>query len=361
MFKGFQFDLPSYTVITPQTGESYDVRSLTVAEVSKLKASLVTPSKAHNLVNDILWQCLNSKPDDIKDMTTFKKRITTLDREALLYGLYHTTFGDGRDFHVSCSACGNEQMLKLKLDKLFSMNAYPGSSSIKQTYKIAKAADEETYDSEIEELINDEESPLRESHVVEIPEGMPKELAIQEGLIPDDKAPYVDDDIGVGMKPNTEQPVTASETTKSPEENKVNNNPDDILIKKLIIDLPISKVRTILRQPTIYHEEQLLRELAFASKKQGDLVNETLIIDRFEQYKEGDKVPFQIVDKREDILWGYQSLPPRDKTTIFEEYQKNFGQYGIELKSDYECSKCGNENDLEINIAIQFFRMVGIS
>jgi len=361
-FRGFQFDLPSYTVITPQTGETFNVRSLTVLEVNKLKTSLVTPSKAHALVNDMLWTCLQNKPDHMKNSEGFKKAVSTLDREALLYGLYHVTFGDDREFHVVCTSCGNEQLIQIQLSRVFKMNAYPGSEGVKASYKVARAVDEADPDPEIEEAIAAEKQATSESAVTigedVAPEGMPIELAALEGLQPHEDG---DDNDGIILTELAEESSNVKMGPGEPVKVEVGKS-KSILDKQIRIDLPISKIVAIIRQPSIYDEEQLLTELAFASKKQGDLVNETMIIERFEQFEESDPhKPSVVVSRRDDILWGYQSLPPRDKIKIFDKYTEEFGKYCIELTSNFECNKCGFDNDLDVNIAVQFFRMVGIS
>lgn len=352
VFKGFNIVLPEYTVITPQTGETFSVRSLTVAEVNQLRTSLITPSKAHSLLNNILWNCIVGKPNHIKTEDDFKRMTTTVDREALLYGLYTTTFGEDRDFHVVCSSCGKDQMIKIVLSRIFSMNAYPHSKNIIETYKVAKALGEADADPEIEESIRKQEA-IRES-AVKIDDTSKEPSAINK----EDE----DDGISIGTKTNRVEGPKQPNTPREIAEARVEKPKDDsVLTKRLVLELPISKIVAIIRQPTIYDEESLLSELAFATKKQGDMVNETMVIERFEQYEEGNKVPSVVVTKRDDILYGYQSLPPRDKIKIFEEYRDKLGQYCIELKTNFECQSCGTDNDLEVNIAVQFFRLVGIS
>ena len=122
------------------------------------------------------------------------------------------------------------------------------------------------------------------------------------------------------------------------------------------LELPISKVIAVLRQPTISDEESIMKSIAFAQKKQADLINETLVIKEFQHQAPGQRQP-QVINNREDILWGYQSLAPRDKLKIFEEFQKEFGKYGIDLKAHYTCGNCETDNDLDIDIVVQFFRM----
>ena len=365
IFRGFSFALPVYSVVLPQSGDTYDVRSMTVAEVNKLKTSLITPSKATATVDDMLWECLSSKPAHVTDKKKFKKSITTLDREALLYALYETTFGDDRDFSVGCGSCGHEQLVKITLSKIFSMNIYPGASSLKKSYEVAKILGEADIDPEIEKSMEKDRitQNVAISDYVETEEDRAKKLIMGIDINKED------DDDGMtmmGLPKSTPTEVkfvdeNKSQSTDLDSPDGTVQNADYIITKRVVLELPISKIVCVLRQPTIADEEELLAELSFATKKQGDLVNETLIIEKFEQYKIGDKVPSMVVSRREDILMGYQSLPPRDKTKIFEVYKENFGQYGIELKTHYECAKCGFDNDLEINIASQFFRLVGIN
>ncbi len=390
MFKGFNFKLPSYTVITPQTGQTFEVRSMTVAEVNEMKTSLVTPNRAHVLVNDVLFKCLQTKPDEITDPMTFKKNVTTQDRESLLYGLYHVTFGENREFQVVCSNCGAEQLLKVQLSKAFSMNAYPKSDAVKKSYAIAKACDDADPDPEIEQAIAESAISVEDT-TMDIPKGInpvvPPELQKTQNVGPIGQEDG-DDGIGLGRQPapkSAKPPVTTNRPGHKPppgvplmdedarqqaraqalqppaQTQHVDAEVQSILTERKSVELPISKVVCIIRQPTVFDEEKVLKDLSFLSKKHGDLVNETLIIERFEQYREGDKSPTTLVMEREDIFVGYQSLPPQDKVKILEEYQEIFGQYGIEVKTTYDCNKCGFENDLDINVAAQFFRMVSLS
>ena len=55
MFQGFNIAYPEYEVITPQTKRSYHVRSLSVQEEEKLKASLLTPSKERLTISLYNW------------------------------------------------------------------------------------------------------------------------------------------------------------------------------------------------------------------------------------------------------------------------------------------------------------------
>ena len=338
VFKGFQFDYPHYDVVLPQTGYFYDVRSLNVMETDKLKGSLTVPSKAPGHINKILWKSLVSKPEEIKTFEDFKKNTTIRDREALMYALYYSTFGDEREFNATCNKCRHSQLLKLKLSKLFSMVAYPISAAMKNTYKIAKAVDNEVYDLEIEKALN---KPTYKKQ----PVGMPKDIADLEFADDDD------DGIILGEKPNIIKEEIEPVIPESDDE-------DSILTKRIDLELPISKVHAIIKQPTLWDEERVMDAVPFAQKKQTDLLNETMVIEQFEQYKLGAKVPNLIINNREDILYGYQSLPSLDKIEIFKKFQDTFGQYGIELKTKYSCSECGEPQELEVDIVVQFFRLL---
>jgi len=349
--KRLTYEYPHYSVICPQTGCTFDVRTLNVQEVNQLKGSMMVQTKTPSLINKIIWGAIESKPDDITDLETFKKMITLRDREAILYGIYCSTFGDEEEFKVMCRKCENEENVKVSMEKLFSMNAYPGSESIKNSYKVARISGDADYDPEIEKAIADTKPP----------QGMPKEIAKFDYKI---DAPDDDDGIIIGEKSvdyvedePIQPPVKIEELIKKASTPKYTS----ILDKRLDIILPISKVHAILKQPTLLDEENSLKSIAFAQKKQTDLMNEIMVVERFEQYNVGDKVPSVVISEKEDILFEYEKLPPRDKTEIFKKFYDEFGQYGIDLKTKYACSKCGELNELEVDIVVQFFRLVARS
>ena len=125
MFKGFKTKFPEYEVITPHTKQSFTIRSLTVQEEENLKGSLITPSKVHEHLNKCIYDSIVKKPDDIKDYETFLKRTTIKDRDALLYGLYHITYEDIRNYDITCSACKKEYPITVKASETFNYNEYP--------------------------------------------------------------------------------------------------------------------------------------------------------------------------------------------------------------------------------------------
>ena len=127
------------------------------------------------------------------------------------------------------------------------------------------------------------------------------------------------------------------------------------------VKLPISGIIAILRQPTINDEFQILNDVPFLQKKQTEIINETMIIKRFEEHDPDQKRPAYKIENREDILKGYRSLPNLDKKEIYDRFKEYFADYGIEIKTNWDCLDCGAENDMEINIVSQFFRMVSVS
>jgi hypothetical protein len=130
MFQGFDVKYPEYEVVTPQTNLSYHVRSLNVQEEERLKASFLTPTKANDHLNKCIFDSFVKKPAEIKDYDTWLKRTTLKDRDALLYGLYHITYEDIRNYDVNCGSCGKSYAITVKASETFNMNPYPESDII---------------------------------------------------------------------------------------------------------------------------------------------------------------------------------------------------------------------------------------
>ncbi len=125
MFQGFNIALPEYEVITPQTNLSYTVRSMTVQEEERLKGSLLTANKITEHLNKCLFDCLVKKPQDITTYDSWMKATTLKDRDALLYGLYHITYEEIRNYDISCGSCGKNYSVTVKASDTFNYNSYP--------------------------------------------------------------------------------------------------------------------------------------------------------------------------------------------------------------------------------------------
>lgn len=256
-FKGFQVTYPEYEVITPQTKLSFKLRSLSVAEEERLKGSLVTPLKIAEHLNQCLFETITNKPEGFDTLDKFQRGLTLKDRDALLYGLYHVTYEEIRNYQVTCKQCGKEYPVTVKASETFNFNPYPGENIVKN---------------------------------------------------------------------------------------------------KIGVELPVTKgVFAYIKQPTLFDEIETLKELGSRPGSTIDTITETLIIDRFEQ---------DIVDKKEtlkyktkeDILDAFLTLPARDKRAIFSSYEREFGQYGIDLKMKSVCSSCGHGDVYDIELVESFFR-----
>ncbi len=258
MFKGFNYKLPEYEVITPHTHDSFTLRTLTVQEEERLKGSMMTASKITDHLNKCIYECIVSKPEHITDFNSFLKNITVKDRDCLLYGLYHITYDEIRDYSIRCSRCEKKYDVTIKASDTFNYNPFPEN---------------------------------------------------------------------------------------------------DILIRKLTIPLKLATgVSVIVRQPTLEDEQKAIKSLA-SPEFTLETVFETLIITKFIQ-ENSESSEIIEYDSRDDIIYAYRSLPSKDKRIIFEEYEKNFGQYGIELKMKGTCVHCSNEEIINIDLVENFFRMV---
>ena len=130
MFTGFNLNYPEYEVITPQTKLSFNVRSINVQEEEKLKGSLMTPTKITEHLNKCIFDSIVKKPDSIKDFETFLRTLTLKDRDALLYGLYHITYEEIRNYEIRCGKCRKEYPITIKASDTFSIKPYEEKGSI---------------------------------------------------------------------------------------------------------------------------------------------------------------------------------------------------------------------------------------
>ena len=134
-FTGFDVKYPEYEVITPQTGLSFHLRTLNVQEEEKMKGSLITPIKVTEHLNKCIYDTIVKKPDDIKTFDDFLKIVTIKDREVLLYGLYHVTYEEVRNYDVKCSSCGKEYPVTIQISDTFNFNKYPGKDILSKKIK----------------------------------------------------------------------------------------------------------------------------------------------------------------------------------------------------------------------------------
>lgn len=258
MFKGFEIKYPEYEVHTPQTNMSYNVRSLNVQEEERLKGSLLSAIKINEHLNKCIYEALTKKPEEVQSFDKFLKVTTLKDRDALLYGLYHITYEEIRNYDVTCSSCKKDHPVTVKASSTFNMNTYPTN---------------------------------------------------------------------------------------------------DILSKEIQVDLPISVgVSAYIKQPTLFDEMLALKSMGVVTGINMDILTETLILNRFQHNPEtGDTV---IYSERNDVMDAYMSLPSADKREIYKKYKDEFGQYGIVLKMLSTCVHCGEQEEVDIDLVENFFRMV---
>jgi hypothetical protein len=136
MFIGFNLQYPEYEVITPQTHLSFTVRTLNVQDEERLKGSLMTPQKVTEHLNKCIYETLVKKPDTIKEYKDFLKLITLKDRDTLLYGLYHVTYEDIRNYDVKCKNCKKDFSVTVSAAETFNFNPYPSDDILTKRIKV---------------------------------------------------------------------------------------------------------------------------------------------------------------------------------------------------------------------------------
>jgi len=121
---------PVYTVVTPQSRDTYLIRTMTVADSLKLKGSFVTPEGITKVVAEVLWDCIVEAPSHIKSYDDFITNLTSHDRQALLFGLYHITEGEIISYPIECSGCGKSYEMNFPTAGLAKIKAYEGDQPL---------------------------------------------------------------------------------------------------------------------------------------------------------------------------------------------------------------------------------------
>jgi len=135
-FTGFNLKYPEYEVITPQTHLSFTVRTMNVQDEEKLKGSLMSPTKITEHLNKCLYETIVQKPDSIKEFKDFLKLVTLKDRDSLLYGLYHITYEDIRDYDVRCKNCKKDFSVTVSASDTFNFIPYPNEDILIKRIKV---------------------------------------------------------------------------------------------------------------------------------------------------------------------------------------------------------------------------------
>lgn len=136
MFKGFNIQYPEYEITTPQTNLTYNVRSLNVQEEEKLKGSLLSTANINDHLNKCIYNSLTKKPEHITTYDEFLRGTTLKDRDALLYGLYHITYEEIRNYDIICATCQKTYPITIKASSTFNINFYQGQNILTSKIKV---------------------------------------------------------------------------------------------------------------------------------------------------------------------------------------------------------------------------------
>ena len=137
-FTGFaELKYPEYEIITPQTHLSFTVKTLNVQDEERLKGSLMTPTKITEHLNKCIYESIVKKPDTITEFKKFLQLVTMKDRDSILYGLYHITYEEIRNYDVRCSSCKKEFPVTVKASDTFNFNPYPGDDILIKRIRVS--------------------------------------------------------------------------------------------------------------------------------------------------------------------------------------------------------------------------------
>jgi len=257
MFTGFGISYPEYEVVLPQSHAHYTVRSLTVQEEEHMKGSFISSNKASDHLNRCIWKCIVSKPEEVTDYKSFLKNVTVRDRDSLLYGLYHISYDEIRNYLITCPnlECKNNYNVTVPASSTFNFNPYPE---------------------------------------------------------------------------------------------------EDILTREIKVELPVTQgVSCYLKQPTLFDENEMTKIILSGRNKDISIL--ATYITKFECL--GDKEPIVYSDKR-DIIDAFLNLTSRDRIEIQKLCLDKFMKYGIDLKMNVTCPKCGESEVVTIDVTEQFFRSI---
>ncbi len=124
ILKSISIKYPEYSVITPQTVLEFTVRSLNVSEEERLKGSLLTPNQFARHLNQIIWESIVKKPEEIKTYDDFINKTSIKDRDALLFGIYHATYKDVTNYDINCNQCNKSYSVSFNIKDAFAMDSY---------------------------------------------------------------------------------------------------------------------------------------------------------------------------------------------------------------------------------------------
>lgn len=124
------FELPKWEVITPHTQHRLLIKSMLVQQEEALKSSSLSTTKMLDLINKTVYDCLDSREAPFDTVDGFMKNLTLADREALIYGLIVSSYGEEQDFNVTCNACSKNFTEKASLTQNVDIKLYEDKEPI---------------------------------------------------------------------------------------------------------------------------------------------------------------------------------------------------------------------------------------
>lgn len=115
-------------------------------------------------------------------------------------------------------------------------------------------------------------------------------------------------------------------------------------------------VRFILKSPTIKDEINIAESNAFASDELNQLKMTLSMVDCVKIDPSKENPAGETYHEMDNIVSIYKSIPAPDRKVIVNTYDKEFGEYQIDVHGKMKCTKCLKEKDVNIDITAQFFR-----
>ena len=125
-----KFTFPVYEVVTPVTNKHFFMRAMTVAQESLIRESLVSDAKRLNIINQVIFDCIEDKTPPFTTVEGFEKNITNEDRMALIFGLTVATYGERQEYNVKCPTCNAEVKGMFVLPEIVELNMYEGDEDL---------------------------------------------------------------------------------------------------------------------------------------------------------------------------------------------------------------------------------------
>jgi hypothetical protein len=84
------------------------------------------------------------------------------DRDALLYGLYHITYEEVRNYDVVCGSCRKTHAITIKVSEAFSMNPFPSDKDIfQEKFKVSLPVIETVFATVRQPTLKDESEAMK--------------------------------------------------------------------------------------------------------------------------------------------------------------------------------------------------------